>query len=95
MVFYIDAVHYAYDSNGNKLYIESVRGTFDLNERASKVYTKQAIIDYINEGNSVKTKYYRNYQWRIGEDVRVIDNQYLRTDANDIKSDNLENLPEY
>ena len=33
--------------------------------------------------------------WTAGEDVRVVDNRYLRTDANNIKADNLGSLPRY
>lgn len=94
-MFYIDKVHYETDCHGNKLFISKVKGTTSLNEDAIKEYTKQAVIDFINNGNAVKTKYRRNYAWKIGEDVHVVDNRYLRTDSNNIKADNLENLPEY
>lgn len=42
--------------------------------------------------NSVKTKYLKNGVWCVGEDVRVVDDSYLRTDANHILRDNLGNL---
>ena len=51
------------------------------------------MIKYINQyPNSVKTKYKRCGIWFDGEYVRVVDNSYLRTDANYIRCDNLENL---
>lgn len=54
------------------------------------------MINFINEHpNVTKTKYYRYGNWTVGEDVRVVDNSYLRTDANNIKSDNLGSLPRY
>ena len=42
-----------------------------------------------------RTKYRRYGIWVDGEEVHVVDNKYLRTDNNNIKADNLENLPEY
>lgn len=94
-MFYIDAVHFATDYNGTELYIKSVKGTTKLDETSTTIYTKESVINFINDGNSVKTKYYRNGKWNIGEDVRVVDNSYLRTDANNIKADNLGSLPRY
>lgn len=94
-MFYIDKVHYEKDYYGNKLYISRVKGTTSLYETATKEYSKQSVIDFINDGNAVKTKYRRNYSWVVGEDVHVVDNRYIRTDKNNIKADNLENLPEY
>ena len=51
-------------------------------------------IDYINAHpyDTVKTKYLRNGYWHVGEDVHVVDNDYLRTDPNNIKRDNLGEL---
>ena len=54
------------------------------------------MIKFINQNpNSAQTKYLRNGYWRTGEDIRVINNKYLRTDANKIEKDNLGELPEY
>lgn len=93
---YIDAVRYATDDYGNKLYISSVKWTNDFYTRASNICTKQDVINFIeNQHGQVQTKYYRNSGWIRGEDVRVIDHRYLRTDANDVKSDNLGNLSEF
>lgn len=93
---YIDAVHYATDKYGNELYIEKMKWTNNLNVQASQECTKQQMIKFINQNpNCTKTKYYRGYRWVEGEDVRVIDNAYLRTDANRIKADNLGSLPRY
>lgn len=52
------------------------------------------MIDYINAHpyDTVKTKYLKNGYWHVGEDVRVVDNEYLRTDPNNIKRDNLGEL---
>lgn len=54
------------------------------------------MIEFINKNpNCTKPQYYRYGSWTIGEDVRVVENEYLRTDANRIKADNLGNLPRY
>ncbi len=93
---YIDKVHYATDSYGNELYIEKMKWTNDLNTNAVNECTKQQMIDFINKNpDCTKTKFYRNYRWVVGEDVRVVDNRYLRTDSNDRKADNLGDLPRY
>lgn len=93
---YIDKVHYATDIYGNELYIEKMKWTNDLNSDAVKECSKQEMIDFINKNpNCTKTKFYRNWRWVVGEDVRVVDNRYLRTDSNGIKADNLGDLPRY
>jgi len=93
---YIDKVHYVIDAHGCKV-IGNVKWTNILYEDALKECTKKAMIDFINKdsSNRVKTKHVRYGSWTEGEDVRVVDNRYLRTDSNDTKADNLENLPRY
>lgn len=94
-MIYIDEVHYVQSSYGYE-YISEVRWTDNLNSKAYKSCSKHDMINFINQHpNSVKTKYYRYGNWYVGEDVRVVDNSYLRTDANNIKADNLGNLPRY
>lgn len=83
---YIDKAH---------LYISKMKYTDVLSQNATNECTKADMIDHINKGNSVKTKYISNGYWKVGEDVRVVDNSYLRTDSNNIKKDNLGNLPRY
>ncbi len=93
---YIDAVRHATDENGNKLYISDVKWTSGLNEPATEVASKQDMIDFIELSPGVtKTKFFRDGVWVVGEDVHVVDDRYLRTDANDIPEDNLGNLPEF
>jgi len=92
---YIDAVHYEQDYYGNE-YIAKMKWTNNLSQQATSECTKSAMIDFINKNpDCTKTKYYRNYRWIEGEDVHVVDNRYLRTDANNIKADNLGSLPRY
>ena len=92
---YIDAVHYEQDEYGNE-YIARMKWTNDLTTQATYECTKSDMIDFINKNpNCTKTKYYGYGRWPAGEDVRVVDNRYLRTDANNIKADNLGSLPRY
>ena len=93
---YIDKVHYVTDEHGCEV-IGDVKWTNNLYEDATKECTKQQMIEFINKdsNNKVKTKYFRYGSWVEGEDVRAVDNRYLRTDANNTKSDNLGNLPRY
>lgn len=92
---YIDSVHYEQDSYGNE-YIAKVKWTNDFHSAAINECSKREMIDFINKHpNVTKTKYCRYFIWVVGEDVRVVDNAYLRTDANNIKADNLGSLPRY
>ena len=93
---YVDKVHYTKDSYGNELYISEVMWTDSLYENAWKRCSKADMIRFINANpGHARTKYVRGGRWCDGEEIRVVDNSYLRTDNNNIKADNLENLPRY
>lgn len=93
---YVDKVRYAKDSNGNESYISEIMWTNTLTENADNRYTKADMIKVINDNpGCAHTKYYRYGRWCDGEEIHVVDNSYLRTDKNNIKADNLENLPRY
>lgn len=93
---YVDKVHYAKDSYGNELYISEMKWTNTLAENADNQCAKVDMIKFINDNpGCVHTKYYRFGRWYDGEEIHVVDNSYLRTDKNNIKADNLENLPRY
>ena len=92
---YIDAVHYEEGGNGNE-YIARVKWTNELYFAAVNECSKRDMIDFINANpNLTKTKYYRYGTWVVGEDVHVVANTYIRTDANNLMSDNLGSLPKY
>ena len=92
---YIEKVHYEQDRYGYE-YISKLKWTNTLYSDEVNECTKRDMINFINEyPNVTKTKYFRYGSWVVGEDVRVIDNSYLRTDANNIKADNLGSLPRY
>ena len=92
---YIDSVHYETDWYGRE-YIANVKWSYYLSVQATAEATKSEMIDFINHHpNCTKTKYYRYGRWVEGEDVRPPPHQYLRTDANNIKADNLGSLPRY
>ncbi len=93
---YVDKVHYKTDSSGNELYITAVKWTNSLNEDAKKECSKNDMIKFIKANPSVTKTKYRSYGgWREGEDIHVVDDSFLRTDNNNIKADNLGNLPRY
>lgn len=92
---YIDGVRFGTDYSGRRV-IAELRWTNTFNATGTNTCTKREMINFINANpNSAKTKYYRYGSWHVGEDVRVVDNAYLRTDANNIKADNLGELPEF
>lgn len=92
---YIDKVHCVINQQGYEV-ITNVKWTNNLYENATKECTKQEMVNFINQNpNCTKTKYIPYGIWIEGEDVRVVDNNYLRTDANNIRQDNLGRLPRY
>lgn len=96
-MIYIDGVRYNTSASTGHRYITEVRYSYILNSIGVYTYSRASMVNYIkNHPNCVKTKYlgHTGY-WLEGEDVRVVDNYYLRTDANNIKADNLGDLPEY
>ena len=93
---YVDKVHYEKDSYGNELYISKMKWTNNLSENASNECTKAEMIAFIKQHpGQARTKYSRYGFWFDGKEIHVVDNSYLRTDNNNIKADNLENLPRY
>ena len=76
---YIDAVHYETDSHGCEV-ISQLKWTNTLTEQATNICTKAQMISFINDNpDCTKTKYNSPiWGWREGEDVRVVDNTYLR-----------------
>lgn len=91
-MLYIYAVHKDTDTD----VIKDVKYTNYLGYLSEREATKKEMINYINNhSDSVKTMYKRGTSWYSGEYVHVVDNEYLRTDSNRIKADNLGNLIEY
>jgi len=94
-MLYIDAIREIEDSHGCTV-IGHVKATEYKYLQASSVYSKADMIAYINKyPNGVKTKYKIGGGWAEGETVRVVDNSYIRTDANRVLRDNLGNLPKF
>ena len=93
---YVDKVHYAQDKDGNDLYISELKWTNSLYVSATSSCSKTQMIQFIkNNPDLAHTKYFRYGNWVDGEEIHVVDDWYLRTDKNNIKEDNLENLPRY
>ncbi|MCI8617247.1 MAG: DUF3892 domain-containing protein [Clostridia bacterium] len=94
-MIYVDKVHYEIDEHGCRV-IAKMKWTNNKNEWAVNECTKAEMISFINKNpNSTKTKYLRYGYWTTGEDIKVVNNKYLRTDANNTEKDNLGELPEY
>jgi hypothetical protein len=59
-------------------------------------YTRAAIIEHIEQGNTYMTIEIKDGIWHKGAEVHVVrtaHGKYLRTDRNSIARDNLDNLP--
>lgn len=91
-MLYIFAIH----KNSETGVIEKLWYSNGLSTDHSDSCTKRAMINYINlHPDTVKTMYRRGSSWIPGEYVHVVDNEYLRTDANHKTEDNLGELIEY
>ena len=87
-MLYIDQVTKKIDSHGCEV-INKVYYTPNLNEKATLSCTKREMINHMNNhpNLTVKTKYKKYSYWFEGAEVHVVDNEYLRTDGNNIKAD--------
>ncbi len=59
--------------------------------------TREAVVRMIEQGYTFVTAYVRNGQWSRGAEVSVVPigrDKYLRTDRNQVRADNLGELPE-
>ena len=92
-MLYIDQVLKSKDVHGCDV-ITRVYYTDIFALKASKSCSKHEMINFMNSHpyTTVKTKYVRNGIWKEGAVVRVVDDEFLRTDGNSIKADNLGEL---
>jgi len=67
-----------------------------IEDRSSNnVFRKANVLRALADGNRVFTAFLTDDQWERGEEVQSFADQYLRTDANAIREDNLGELPEF
>lgn len=91
-MIYIYAVH----KNEETDVIEKVKYTDYLGYEAQNEASKKDMIRHIKvHPYTVKTMYRRGSSWVSGEYVHVVDNEYLRTDANHKTEDNLGEIEQY
>lgn len=91
MVFYIAKVNYDENYKNNEV-IANLMVSCEDDPNSEEEYTKNEIIRVINDYGF---EFYTYYEDGVGDHVHVVDNKYLRTDGNNIKCDNLGNLPRY
>ena len=96
--YLISAVRY----NKEKTHIEKVKVHVDNGSSVGKASdkTRQDVVDLIKKKKTFLTIYKKdsNENWSKGKDViivRVKDEDFIKTESNNKKEDNLENLPEY
>ena len=88
-----------YDSDHER--IQSLKTHEDKGDTVGSIYTesRSKVVSNIENGNSYCTILKTNdNKWKKGEDVHIVkvdDEKFIRTDRNEIKKDNLENLPEF
>lgn len=94
--FLISEVRYHTD----KTHIDMVKAHADLGDTvgSAQELTRFTIVANIKKGTSYVTIFKKDNNWHKGQDVRIIEvgsEEFIRTDANEKASDNLENLPEF
>jgi len=90
--YYIKCVNE--DRDGN---IESVGTGTDVDKNARNTKQKSEVIEDIDVySKDVKTVYYSSSKgrWVVGSKVHTVDGEYIRTDRNNTREDNLNNIPE-
>ena len=81
-------------------HISIVKRRPDLGDQLgdSTIETKTEIVSSIKDGKSHVTAYWKDKRWVKGEDVRVVNlggYDFIRTDRNETKADNLGELPKF
>lgn len=81
------------DADGN---ISSVGHGSQVDKYVAGTKSKATVIADIDEHpqQDVKTAYYSPQQddWVVGDSIHTVDGEYIRTDGNEIRSDNLDHL---
>ena len=95
--YLISAVRY----NPEHTRIIKVREHEDLGDKVGQAteVTRQEVISKIKQGKKYMTIFRtKDGKWKRGEEVHILTidgEEFIRTDANKIKADNLGNLPEF
>ncbi len=76
--------------------IEEVKYSYSLGTSPSWDKNKSSVVNDIDSrGKEVMTAYKSGGQWKKGDSVHTVESEWIRTDGNEIESDNLGDLPEY
>ncbi|WP_270746914.1 DUF3892 domain-containing protein [Leuconostoc lactis] len=95
--YYIYAVHYEQEHT----HIKQVKTykTTDGNNFTKKTieFSRDDVVSAINNGTVFETLYKKSSSdtWERGKKVIADDDHYIKTERNNKKADNLDNLPEY
>lgn len=96
--YYIYEVHYEQDHariNQVKTYMTTDGNKFSTSQTYE--FSRNYVVSEINGGAVFETLYKEDNsdKWFRGKKVIVDDDQYIKTESNNKKADNLDNLPEY
>jgi hypothetical protein len=94
--YLISAVRY----NAANTHIEKVKVHEDQGDKvgSGSEWTRKEVIDSLEAGNTFMTIFLKSGSWHKGSEVRIIiigGEKFIRTDADEIKEDNLEDLPRF
>lgn len=94
--YLISAVRY----NNEKTHIIMVKQHIDKGDKFSSAdeVSRLTVVTNLKNDNSYMTIYKDNDNWKMGEEVRIIqvgNSEFITTDPNETKNDNLGRLPEF
>lgn len=85
--------------NTDRTHIEYLRVAQDLPDSfgAKRIVSRGFVADLIRMNKATFKTWVKKPEggWRSGADIHVLDDEYLSTDPNNRKRDNLGNLPEF
>ncbi|MDI6667944.1 DUF3892 domain-containing protein [Leuconostoc falkenbergense] len=99
VTYFIYAVRYGNDKHVID-HVKVYEGNQDMKsfKPTTLYFSRIDVVDKINSGLNFMTIYKKNQDqnsYTIGKKVIIDDDKYIKTEPNNKKEDNLENLPEY
>ena len=85
-----------YDASHSQIVSVKRRAVFDGGYGEPHITSKTDVVDSIRSGKSHITIYEKDNKWLYGSPVRIVKGtNFIRTDNNETRADNLGNLPEF
>jgi hypothetical protein len=72
--------------------IVQVKTSKELESRPSKVMKRKKVVKHLKKGKDIKTAYLKDGRWTEGDQLKLHNDKWLRTEGNTEKRDNLGSL---